>query len=450
MYCFDMPVTPWQTGSRIENVHNQSPYQDLSRFGLGSYDNTSPGPGAGIAMMGGGNAFTQYTRRMDSAYLAASDLPSFFGSGAEHEDGQAMAGSSLYVHTEEAEMNIYYLKGPGFGTWRWEHVHASSSGDSGTYTPSDPVDIEVDSESTTILSHTVTASDTYASRVFTFDVGDVAFADVEVGHAVTLIKSGGNDFGGIGVIESRTSNSFTLKFDFSDSTPATGDVLHFGPFEIAKETYTMPTTTDEYRGVRITSLTEITFILGFGAVRTNTPGVALGTHGWSGNGYGNQLDEWARESLYGEFCALAGINLAIMNVAEQGSVETDMTERFPDALVAESPGTEIYLAGDPQNGPGDTASRTTTTEILSQTVYAGGSAYASLHTGDAFTRAVLGHMGNDPHPNMIGHAATARVHLHIAANLTQAAIGGVVSASGGSVIVGESVDVYLNQRPKAF
>lgn len=420
-FCFDDTSTTWSSGSDIGNARTATGFLDLSRFGFGSYTSTSYGPGGGVAMDGSGNAFAQYTRNMVAANLP-SDIDDMFGTSGEYADGGAfddLTGDSKFLNSVEATMNIYYLKGPGFGTWRWEHVTDNTGvTGSGTFTPGDPSNTEIDSSNPTIASHSMTASDSIVSKTFTFDTAPAGWDDVVAGMVMLARDSATSDFVALGVIDSKTSTSFTLKFDL-ENNPSTGDDLYFGSVEIAQESYTMPTTTDQFRGVRVTNLTSINLILGFGAIRSDgEPGFIIGTHGWSGAGYQEHLDNWPRDSWFGELCALAGIDLVVLHNAEQSSSTDAMIDTFPGQIVAKSPATEIFLAGDAQNGDGDTSANTYATAILGQTNYAGGTVVESQFTGDWWAQAEMGHKDNAAHPNMIGHAESVRPFLNMAASLS--------------------------------
>ena len=411
----DVPATPWTFGSNVGNARTDSKYYDLAHFGFQGYSDAR-GPGGGVAMDTGANAFTQYQRNMVEASLP-SGINGLFGSGGPYEGRHPLEGDSLLINSEEAECNIVYMKGPGFGTWRWEHVTADASSEQGSFAPEDPVNIEIDSDTGSVLDHTMTASDSYTSgtKTFAFDSTPVAFADVEVDHAV--MADDGLNFVCIGVIVSKTADSFTVRWDF-ETAPTTGDVLHFGPYSIAKETYTMPTTADEYRGVRMTNTTGLNFMLGMSVIRTNVTGFSIGGAGWSGNGYGNQLDAWPRESWFGELCDILNIKVLIAHLANQGSTAADM-ETFMTTTLAESSTTEGYYAGDSQHAQYSSGQTLYDNVVLAQTATAGGIILESQFSGDHWASWEMGHRGNTPHPNMIGHSESIRPHLWMMSYLSK-------------------------------
>ncbi len=436
---FDVTTSPTLVGSRISNVRGSG--QDLSHFGFGSYSSTSEGPGGGMMMFGSGNAYPAYVRDMVNANLP-SGFDLVFAAGKPFAGTRPISGDSKLVNSSPATMYIYYLKGPGFGTWRWEHVTASASNNAGAYTPEDPVNSSVDSSNPAVLSVTMQAADTIVGNTLTFDIAHVDLPDVQVGMA--MYHTDGTDFGGISIVTDVTGRVVTLKWQFG-SNPSTGDTLYFGEVSIGRESYTMPTTASEFRGVRHTSLTGLTFILGHGA-EVDGPGFIVGTHGWSGHGYDDHLDEWPRDSWFGELCALMGLKQLIMHQAEQSSTPADMI-RFADEVKAASPNTEIYLAGDPQHAVGSTVGDDYDDEIFGQSVYAGGSSYESQFCGDHLAAWEMGHKDNEAHPNMIGHSESYRPHLNIMGNLTpktdsgsplQAAARGVSSIQVSNIAVGRN------------
>jgi len=411
----DVPATPWTFGANVGNARTDSRYYDLAHFGFQGYSNLR-GPGGGVALDTGANAFTQYQRNMVEASLP-SGVDSLFGTGGLHEGRYPLEGDSLLINSEEAECNLVYMKGPGFGTWRWEHVTADASSEQGNFAPEDPVNIEIDADSGSVLDHTMTASDSYTSgtKTFAFDSAPVGFADVQVDHAVMV--DDGLSFVCIGVIVSKTADSFVVKWDF-ETAPTTGDVLHFGPYSIGKETYTMPTTASEYRGVRITNTTGLNFMLGMSVIRTNITGFAIGGAGWSGNGYGNQLEAWPRNSWFGELCNILNMKVLIAHLANQGSVAADM-ETFMTATLAESTSTEGYYAGDAQHEKYSSGQTLYDNVVLAQTATAGGFALESQFAGDHWASWEMGYRGNTPHPNMIGHSEAVRPHLWMMAELSK-------------------------------
>lgn len=422
MPVFDQPSSNWTSGGAA-SVRSTAGYEDLTRFGFGSYTSTTDGPGTGVVLDGTGDAVAQYTRDCTLANLPSA-MADMFGTGGEYADGgaiDAMTGDTLFRKTAEATFDIYYLKGPGLGTWRWEHVTSKTNNSSGTYTPSDPVNTLIDSSTTVVADHTMTAFDSYNAGLkrFTFDTANIAFRDdVTAGMAVFVEEVTTGNFRAIGVIESKTSNTFTLRHGFTD-TPVVGDTLHFGTFEIGKESYTMPVSTDDYRGVRITNLTGVNMIIGYGAAVAGA-GFCPGTHGWSGNGYGPQMDEWCSEDWFGQLCSAVGVNLAILHDASQSTTTTEYVVDFPANIIAQSPNTEIYLAGDPDHDI--TGSDEFSDAILAQSTYAGGAIFESQMCGSHWNAWIMGHKDNTPHPNVIGHAESVRPHLNIAANLTAVTI----------------------------
>jgi len=442
-YASGMTLTPWTFGT-VDNVRTTAGYLDLSHFGFGSYTSTSEGSGGGLVMEGSGNAFTHFFEDMTAANLP-SGMAQVFGAGAEHGDYLPLTGDSLYRHSATADNRIAYLRAPNLGTWRWEHVtDASSSAVEGTFTPGDPNDSSVDSSTPVVVQTTMTASDTYVGDTLTFDATHVDFPDVQVGMGFTVFRAGA--FVAVGVIDSKTSNSFHSKWTL-ENPPQTGDVISFGEVGIGVAQYEAPATADRFRGVRVTSLTGITHIFGMGSVRNDgTKGVAIGSHGWSGNGYGNQMDEWPRPEWFKELCVAMDIDLCVAHIATQGSSEADWFT-FLDLLA--DAGIETYAAGDGQHGiNGNTESSQYTTAALAQSDHAAGAAQESAFLGDHWSLWEQGGMDNSPHASVVGHSLVARVHLNIANALTRKASGGyTLSSAAPSVGSRQAANVAVGRNP---
>lgn len=416
----DHPSGHWSSGSAIGNARTLTGYLDLSHFGFGSVTSTSEGPGGGIVMDGSGQSFTSYNRSMEEANLP-SDMLDMFGTGGEYADAGVMSGDSKFVNSKEAFKSIYYLRGPGLGTWSYEHVTESVSTETGDRDAADPSG-SIDCSTTVLATHTMTGSDSYGSSTFTFDSAPSGWDDVTVGMGVVIHESDGT-FRGVSIIESKTALSFDVKWDFEDG-PVSGDVLKFGEVELAVETYTMPTTSEEFRGPRYSNDSGTTLIIGDGGkVSDGSYGFLFGWIGWSGNGYQQHMENWPRESWGGELYALTQADAAIIHLAEQSSSTNYGTNLYPAQIAAKSPLTEIYLAGDPQHSVGEATSGTYDTAALAQSNYGAGVAAESQFCGTHWAAWEMGHKDNSSHPNLIGHAESVRPHLNIFANLTAADTG---------------------------
>jgi len=416
---FNHPSGNWSSGSAIGSTRSTSGYEDLSHFGFGSFDSVD-GPGGGIFMDGASQSYTAYVMSMTEANLP-SKMEDMFGTGGEYADGGALTGDSLLLSSKEAYFHIYYLRGPGLGSFTYEHVTESVSNNTGDRDAADPSG-SVSCSTTVVETHTVTGSDSYSTQTFTFDTAPAGWDDVTVGMAVAVHESDGT-FRGMSIIEAKGSSSFDARWDFGDN-PATGDVMSFGSVEIGVETYTMPTTSEDFRGPRFSNTSGVTVIIGYGTlVADGSFGFSIGGIGWSGNGYQKHLDEWPRESWGGELYALVGADAAILHQAEQSSTTNAMVNLYPAQIVDKSPNTEIYLAGDPQHDVGASGSATYSDAIIAQSLYGGGVVHESQFVGDHWAAWEMGHKDNEPHPSMIGHAETVRPHLNIFANLSPAATG---------------------------
>lgn len=408
-----------RSGSRVASPRDTvAGFRDLSRFGFGSVSaELHRGPGGGIAMDGPSNEFAIYQRNMDEDSLPSAMLD-LFGSGGMYELNHTLQGDSQLLNSHEARIGIYYLKGPEFGTWEWEHRTSGSSTVLGTRNSEDP-EGSVDSSTTTVMSHTFASEDSYNSttRVMTFFQIAVAFStDVEVGHAVHIRRAG--NFSAIGIISQKTANSLTLQLDI-DEDPQTGDILYFGPVELSKVTYIAPTTSAEYRGPLHRNISGTNLILGHDAIRSDgAVGFISSKHGWSGNGYRRHLENWPRESWFGELCSLAGVNAVLVHKAHQYSTEAYGVDNFPDEIVAVSPNIEIALCGDPQHSELSQASMRWEQAMLAQSDYAAFATMDSANIGNHWASWEDGQRDNESHPHVVGHSVAVMPILHMMSSLS--------------------------------
>jgi hypothetical protein len=236
---------------------------------------------------------------------------------------------------------------------------------------------------------------------------------LEAGWVVHI--SGGTGAGSIAAIDSVDvaggQTTIVLRHVFENG-PANGSTLLIGPWSYGQFAYTMPTTSADYRGPKITTPDAgTTMLLGYSAWVVDesdnaVPGFAFSPIGWGGNGYKPQLDEAIDDSVPRLMCEAHSFDAVMMHGAFQSSVFADM-EAFA-AIIAQS-GAQPILCGDMVHS---LTSAGWSSSILGQSTYA--ALVATEATGSYDHHVAVGEKYDPNHPSLPGMRSLAENMLVLA------------------------------------
>lgn len=408
------------TSGTVGNTRTTAAYKQWNAFGTGSVSaGATDGPGECVFMEGDGSLFNSLARSMESANLPTKVDALFGSNGIYAEDNSFIDGDSLYVNSSPATFKVVYMKAAGLGSFKAYGITSATSGGAGTRIDGYETDT-IDASTTAKLTKTFGVTDTYNSGAGTLEFGSGnPSASISVGDIAVHEQPDGS-FGGVTVVTAVNSTTVTFKDGFTANLSSTGNKskVYFSAWSYGVASIVLPATDAEYRGLQYENTTAAgNCIIGY-ATHVGTNGIRVGHAGQSGAGYQLQIDRGATDDIVGKLCAVMDMDLLVMHQAEQSSTTDAMISTFAGNVRAASSSTEIYLAGDSSHDFTPTVENSYETAILGQTTYAGGGVLKSEFVGSFMEMFSQGHISNEVHPNMIGHAQVAKAHLFIMSQLS--------------------------------